>query len=100
MQDGVTTARLDPDCGERFLGLRRALGVESFGLNQIVLEPGQRGRIHRHVCQEEVYAVLEGELSLLVEGEEQTLGAGELVRVAASVRCQLVNQKPAQLVLL
>jgi uncharacterized cupin superfamily protein len=59
MEEGTTIARLDPDTGERFLPLRRQLGVSSFGMNQIVLQPGQRGRIHRHQRQEEVYLVLE-----------------------------------------
>ena len=100
MESGTARTRLDPDAGERFVALRRLLGVTSFGLNQIVLEPGQRGRIHRHARQEEVYLVLEGTLTLLVEGEEQVLQRGELVRVAPAVRRQLVNRGPERLVLL
>jgi mannose-6-phosphate isomerase-like protein (cupin superfamily) len=100
MEEGTATARLDPDAGERFLALRRALGVSSFGMNQIVLEVGQRGRIHRHVRQEEVYLVLEGQLTLIVEGEAAELGVGELIRVAPQVRRQLVNRGPARLVVL
>jgi quercetin dioxygenase-like cupin family protein len=100
MQEGTSRARLDPDVGERFLPLRRQLEVTSFGMNQIVLEPGQRGRIHRHVRQEEVYLVLQGQLTLLLEGEPTELGEGELIRVAPQVRRQLVNRGPARLVLL
>jgi uncharacterized cupin superfamily protein len=100
MEDGVARARLDVDTTERFLSLRRQLGVTAFGLNQLVLQSGQRGRIHRHRAQEEVYLVLEGTLSLLIEGEEHTLGYGELVRVAPAVRRQLVNRGPGRLVLL
>jgi mannose-6-phosphate isomerase-like protein (cupin superfamily) len=100
VEDGISRARLDPDVGERFLSLRRPLGVTSFGINQIVLEPRQRGRIHRHERQEEVYLVLEGTLTLLIEGDESQLGAGELVRVAPAVRRQLVNRGPGRLVLL
>jgi mannose-6-phosphate isomerase-like protein (cupin superfamily) len=100
METGIARTALDPDVGERFLPLRRALGVTSFGVNQIVLEPRQRGRIHRHAHQEEVYLVLEGTLTLVVEGEEQTLGRGELVRVGPEVRRQLVNRGPERLVLL
>jgi uncharacterized cupin superfamily protein len=100
MEDGVARTRLDPDSGDRFVPLRRQLGVTSFGMNQIVLRPGQRGRIHRHQRQEEVYLVLEGELDLVVEGEESRLGIGELVRVAPGVRRQLVNRGPGRLVLL
>jgi uncharacterized cupin superfamily protein len=100
MEPGVSFAQLDPDRGERFQQLRRELGVTTFGLNAIVLEPGQVGRIHRHGRQEEVYLVLEGELSLLVEGEEHRLGAGRLARVAPQVRRQLVNRRPQRVVLL
>ena len=100
MEDGVSFAQLDPDGGERFQALRRELGVSTFGLNAIALEPGQTGRIHRHGRQEEVYLVLEGELSLLVEGEEHRLGRGALARVAPGVRRQLVNRRPQRLLLL
>ena len=92
MEQGTGRARLEPDSSERFVPLRRQLGVSSFGLNQIVLQPGQRGRIHRHGSQEEVYLVLDGTLTLLVEGEESVLERGELVRVAPALRRQLVNR--------
>lgn len=100
MEDGTTRARLNPDTEDRFFALRRELGVTSFGMNQIVLQPGQRGRIHRHARQEEVYLVLEGTLTILLEGEETDLGEGELIRVAPRIRRQLVNRGPGRLVLL
>src|SRR3954451_17381803 len=100
METGIAFAALDYGTGERFVRLRVQLGVSTFGLNQIVLEAGQRGRIHRHGRQEEVYLVLEGTLTLLVEGEQQTLERGELVRVAPALRRQLVTRGPERLVLL
>ena len=100
MEDGTATTRLQPDAENRFVRLRAELGVTSFGLNQIVLHPGQRGRIHAHERQEEVYLVLDGTLSLLVEGEESTHERGELIRVAPGVRRQLVNRGPDNLHLL
>jgi len=100
MEDGTTRARLQPDAENRFVRMRAELGVTSFGLNQIVLHPGQRGRIHAHERQEEVYLVLEGTLSLFVEGEEATLERGELIRVAPLVKRQLVNRGPGPLHLL
>jgi quercetin dioxygenase-like cupin family protein len=92
MNSGVTYAALDPDTEERFLPLRRMLGVTSFGLNQIVLRPGQRGRIHRHKHQEEVYLVLSGTLTLVIEGEAKELKQGELARVAPDVRRFIANR--------
>jgi uncharacterized cupin superfamily protein len=94
MEPGVAFARLDPGAGERFVSLRRALGVSSFGMNLMLLEPGQRGRIHRHQRQEEVYLVLEGVLTLVIEGEEHDLGRGQLARVAPEVRRQVLNRGP------
>ena len=100
MNEGTARAKLDPESAERFVSLRRQLGISSFGMNQIVLQPGERGRIHRHRHQEEVYLVLEGVLSLVIEGEENDLAEGELIRVAPQVRRQLVNRGPGRLVLL
>ena len=93
-------ASLAAEGDERFVSLRRQLGVKSFGMNLIVLQSRQRGRIHAHDLQEEVYLVLEGELTLVIEGEEHTLGRGRLVRVAPHVRRQLVNRGPERLLLL
>jgi uncharacterized cupin superfamily protein len=100
MESGTATTSLQPDPEDRFVRLRAELGVTSFGLNQIVLRPGQRGRIHSHEHQEEVYLVLEGTLSLIVEGEETTHGRGDLIRVAPDVRRQLANRGPDALHLL
>jgi mannose-6-phosphate isomerase-like protein (cupin superfamily) len=96
----VTFGALDPDRGERFQPLRRELGVTGFGINLMVLEPRQRGRIHVHEHQEEVYLVLEGELTLGIEGAERVLGAGEIVRVGPAVRRRLVNAGPERLVMI
>ena len=96
----LTFSVLDRDTGERFQRLRAQLGVESFGLNLIVLAPRQRGRIHAHGRQEEVYLVLEGELMLFVDGVAHVLGPDRVVRVGPGVRRQLVNAGPARLVLL
>ncbi|MGO9973151.1 MAG: cupin domain-containing protein [Solirubrobacteraceae bacterium] len=100
MEEGTSVTKLDPDTTERFVALRRALGVTSFGINQIVLQPGQRMRIHRHARQEEVYLVLEGRLTLMIEGEPRELEQDELIRVAPQVRRQLVNPGPGRVLLL
>jgi uncharacterized cupin superfamily protein len=100
MEDGVTSAKLGLDSEERFQTLRRELGVTSFGLNLLVLQPGARGRIHRHERQEEVYLVLEGTLTLALEDGEREFETGELVRVAPDVRRQLVNRRRVRLALL
>ena len=91
MSDGFETTRIDFETSERFVSLRRALGVDSVGINQLTLAPRQRGRIHRHGRQEEIYLVLTGTLTILIESEPHELAAGEIARVAPHVRRQLVN---------
>ena len=71
MEKGTSRARIEPTAEDRFVLLRRQLGVTSFGINEIVLEPGQRGRIHLHHEQEEVFLVLEGVLTIGVDGVER-----------------------------
>jgi uncharacterized cupin superfamily protein len=100
MQDGVTAIKLELDGEERFQLLRRELGVSSFGVNLLRLRPGQRGRIHRHARQEEVYVVLAGTLTLGVEGTERELPQWSAVRVAPTVRRQLINKGREDLTLL
>lgn len=48
-------------------------------------------RIHRHAGQEEIYVVIEGRLTVFVEGAAHTIAAGELMRIAPEVRRQLAN---------
>jgi uncharacterized cupin superfamily protein len=92
MQQDVTFGALELDGEGRFQLLRRELGVSAFGINLMRLRPRQRGRIHRHERQEEVYVVLEGTLTLSIEGDEHELPRGGVVRIAPSVRRQLMNR--------
>lgn len=96
----IAFATLDRSGTERYQRLRGELGLSSFGINLIVLEPGQRSRVHAHERQQEVYLVLEGELTLVIEGVEHRLGVDRLARVAPEVRRQLLNRGPERLVLL
>ena len=93
MESGASFATLDLEAGERFVPLRRELGVESFGLNLMLLQPGQRGRVHRHRRQEEVYVVLEGTLTIELDGgETHTLQPRDAARVGPDTRRQLSNR--------
>jgi mannose-6-phosphate isomerase-like protein (cupin superfamily) len=98
-EPAVQLASLDPDAGS-FQLLRRQLGVTSFGINLIAMRPRQRLRVHLHERQEEVYLVLEGELTLIVEGEENVLGVGDLARVEPRARRQLTNPGAVRTVVL
>ena len=100
MEPGVSFAKLDFEAGERFLHLRKTLGVSTFGFNQLLLEPGQGSRIHRHERQEEVYVVLEGTLTLEYDGERHELRRGDVARVAPDVRRRLSNRGSERVALL
>lgn len=100
VEPGVSFTKLDFDAGERFVRLAGTLGVESFGFNQLVLEPGQGGRIHRHGRQEEVYVVLAGTLTLEYDGERHELGEGDVARVAPDVKRQLSNRTDSRVAMI
>lgn len=99
-EHGVTSTTINTTNSERFQSLRRELGIVGFGMNVITLAPRQRGRIHDHERQEEVYVVLDGELTLGVDGEEQVIARNGVVRVPSGVRRQLVNRGTSTLRLL
>jgi uncharacterized cupin superfamily protein len=94
----IQTTSLDPD--QQFQLLRRELGVTGFGINLVTLRPSQRLRVHLHERQEEVYLVLEGELTLIVEDDENVLRRGTLARVAPKHRRQLTNPSSERVVVL
>ena len=100
MNSGVSYTALAPDTEERFTSLRRELGVSTFGLNQIILRPGQRGRIHRHKTQEEVYFVASGTLQFKLEDEVLDVPAGTVVRIAPAVVRSVWNEGPDDAVLI
>jgi mannose-6-phosphate isomerase-like protein (cupin superfamily) len=96
----LSFATLEPASHEYFQPLRRQLGVSTFGMNLVILQPRQRMRVHSHDRQEEVYLVLDGTLTLVTEDDRHRLGRNELVRVGPTVRRQLVNEGPERLTLL
>ena len=71
-----------------FRKMRQALGVTGFGVNQIDFPPGATGREHDETDggQEEVYVVLAGSGTMLVDGEPVELVAGRWLRVDPDAR--------------
>jgi uncharacterized cupin superfamily protein len=100
VQEGVTRGHFDRASSERLVPVRRELGITTFGVNLMALNPGQRNRIHLHREQEEAYLVLEGTLTVLVEGEEYELAPFDAIRVAPSLRRQLVNRSSERVLFL
>ena len=95
----VATEPAGPD-GEIFEPIRRHLGATSLGVNRLELQPRQRMRVHLHERQEELYFVLSGTLTLIVEEVEHEIPAGTLARVGPSVRRQVANRGEEPVVVL
>jgi uncharacterized cupin superfamily protein len=77
---------LHPDGIERsgdWLLVRRALGLEAFGLNMVDIAPGERIPEHDETArdQEEVFLALRGDATLVVDGEEHDLPEGSFARL-------------------
>jgi mannose-6-phosphate isomerase-like protein (cupin superfamily) len=88
--------------GIRFRPAGRALGVSSWGMNVLELEPHcTRSPEHDHAEEghEEVYVVLRGSIVLRVGSEEVPLAQGDFVRVAPETVRKIVTRAEGATVL-
>jgi uncharacterized cupin superfamily protein len=91
---GVTIRRReDLERDGNWLLVRRSLGVESFGVNLVEIPPGERIPEHDETDrdQEEVFLVLEGSPSLVVDGREIEAPAGTFARLDPQLSRTVVN---------
>lgn len=91
--DGYSVGHID-DLGEGpgFRKVRRALGVEAFGVNAIVLPETYETQYHFHDSQEELYFVHTGEVEIeFGDGTVHRLSPGGLARVAPETHRRLRN---------
>jgi uncharacterized cupin superfamily protein len=86
--------------GYGFRKVRRALGVEAFGVNLIVAPPGHEGFEHYHEEQDELYFVHSGTARFEVEGDVRILGPGGLCHVQSTTRRKWSNAGDDDLVVL
>jgi uncharacterized cupin superfamily protein len=71
--------------------LRGGLGVEAFGVNAWVLEPGTVSRRHTHERQDELYFVHTGTPEIEIEGVVHALRPGSAAHIPAQFARQLRN---------
>lgn len=73
--------------------LREPLDCENLGLSVRDLEPGAEGKEHDHGHdgQEEVYLLVEGEATMVVDGEPVEMEAGDALRVPPESTRQMRN---------
>ncbi len=77
--------------GPGFRKVRQALGVTAFGVNAIVLPPGQEGFLHYHDAQDELYFVHGGRVTFEVSGETRELGPGGVCHVESTTPRRMSN---------
>jgi uncharacterized cupin superfamily protein len=82
---------------------RRSLGLHSFGMNVVDLQPGEQIPEHDETerDQEEVFIVLSGTPSFVIDGEELAAPAGTFIRIDPEPRRTIVNHgdQPASILL-
>ena len=93
----------DLDRDGRWGLVRRSLGLESFGMNVVDVEPGTQIPEHDETArdQEEVFVVLEGDVTLVVDGERHPAPRGTLARLDPPLTRTVVNDgsRPARVLI-
>jgi len=77
--------------------VRRSLGVTSFGINEVELPPGESIPEHDEVQRdhEELFLVLAGAPTLIVDGTDHPLRAGSFARLDPSPKRTVRNDGDA-----
>jgi uncharacterized cupin superfamily protein len=81
---------------------RRSLGLQSFGMNVVELPPGETIPEHTEAesDQEEVFIVLEGGPTIVIDGEDHPARAGTFARLDPTPKRTVVNRSEAVAVVL
>jgi quercetin dioxygenase-like cupin family protein len=77
--------------GHGFRKIRKALGVEAFGVNAIVYPPRYEGPEHYHETQDELYFVHKGRIRVDVGGESRELEEGGLFHASSTTPRRISN---------
>ena len=92
--DGFTIVHADQmeRTGDWLLA-RRSLGLASFGMNLVDIQPGAQIPEHDETGrdQEEVFVVLSGEPTILIDGERHPLPEGMLARLDPHLKRTIEN---------
>jgi uncharacterized cupin superfamily protein len=99
MAEGYTIKRIDEfeemegSGGATWRLARKTLGAEAFGFNVVDIEAGGQIPAHDHTGdnQEEVFIILEGNGTIVTDGEEHDAPAGTFCRFAPEVNRTIQN---------
>ena len=103
MAEGYTIKRIDEfeemegSGGATWRLARKTLGAEAFGFNVVDIEAGGQIPAHDHSGdnQEEVFIILEGNGTIVTDGEEHDAPAGTFCRFAPEVNRTIQNKSDA-----
>jgi quercetin dioxygenase-like cupin family protein len=103
MAEGYTIKRIDEfeemegSGGATWRLARKTLGAEAFGFNVVDIEAGGQIPAHDHTGdnQEEVFIILEGNGTIVADGEEHDAPAGTFCRLAPEVNRTIRNGSDA-----
>ncbi|MDL5360722.1 cupin domain-containing protein [Halalkalicoccus sp. NIPERK01] len=95
MPDTYTKANyadVDPVAGSLYF-LRDPLDCENLGVSVLECDPGWTGKEHDHADEghEEVYLLVEGEATVVIEDEEVAMAEGDAVRIPGEATRRIEN---------
>jgi len=81
---------------------RRSLGLQSFGMNVVELPPGEAIPEHdeTETDQEEVFIILAGEATMVIDGQDHAAPAGTYCRLDPEPQRTVVNRSEADVTVL
>lgn len=90
--DKVHYEDVDP-VGDDMYFLRDALDCEQLGVTVLDCEPGWEGKEHDHADEghEEVYVLVDGEATVIVEGEGAEMESGDALRIDPEATRRIEN---------
>ena len=102
MSDFTIAAPDDMEKAGNWVLVRRALGLNAFGINMVDIAPGERIPEHDETGrdQEEVFLALKGDATIVVDGTEHDLPEGSFARLDADLTRTVANKGDATIRLL
>ena len=93
MSDFTIAAPNEMETAGSWMLVRRTLGLETFGINMVDIGPGERIPEHDETGrdQEEVFLALDGDATLVVDGEEHALPEGSFARLDVHLTRTVAN---------
>jgi uncharacterized cupin superfamily protein len=92
---GFTIVQADDiETAGNWLLVRKALGLQAFGINMVDIEPGERIPEHDETGrnQEEVFLALDGDATIVIDGEEHALPEGSFARLDVDPKRTVTNK--------